>query len=249
MANSKEPENISPKSARPLVWATAAIIILLGVVYAIQFSNNPCGSSTLEILNYIKINHQANCSPTPPEADIRFEAALDPIPQGLVLKDETTGRLYLTFRFSPKLNDTNKMASIFLGFVSIYDEYDIPAGTKLSPTKEKCVSPCILARLWDWSDSPKIMRLGEPTSQMTHMLTADVPKKAENLRIYWRFYQSEAGGSNRCIINRDVPVKDPNEIPALKLVSKDGNNVNGKCYFDALSKVQHVTYGDKEQRK
>lgn len=86
MANSKEPESISPKSAKPLVWATATIIVLLGVVYAIQISSNPCGTSTLEILNYIKINHQANCSPTPPEADIRFEVTLDPIPQGASTK-------------------------------------------------------------------------------------------------------------------------------------------------------------------
>ena len=115
-----------------------------------------------------------------PETNLRFMATLDPLPEGRILRDGTTGRLPITFRFSPLVVDTNQSVHIFLGFSSIYDDDGIPAGSILGPSKEKCTTPCIVAMPWNWSDKPKIMRLGAPTNAITHTWNADIPQKAIN---------------------------------------------------------------------
>jgi hypothetical protein len=97
------------------------------------------------------------------------------------------------------------------------------------------VPSCLAHKVWDKTFDPFIVRGGSNGTEVTWV--TEIPEDIKVVRLWWEFYQQEAGRGDKCTIKA---VNPKGGIPVLSVVSVKGEQTDRRCYYSRSSTTLKV---------
>ncbi len=150
-------------------------------------------------------------------------------------------RTEVSLRAIPITKNNDEVATILTGMVVLHNEELVDLSQKGPETSLTCgeTKSCLGVKLFDnLEEKPLIIRGGDlPPTTITAVF--NIPLSVKVVRVYWEFYQKEAGENKLCVI--DESKQPPKEgIPFLKVVTRGGEKTDDHCWRACGKKIIRV---------